>query len=199
MKLHVYIKKPFLALSLALFLRLFLALFLFLFLFPLQCRNKPEYVPSEFPGKPSVPAILKKQHDDLLAQLSAIKSYQDSTGRSAAKLYDLMTHHFKEEEDYVLPAIGLLPMLAGGNIPGERKDIMAMIGRFKENSTHIIAEHQLIHAYVAELMVVAARENHSELVAFEKALRAHSGEEEEIFFPAVILIGEYLELKTGPQ
>ena len=60
---------------------------------------------------------------------------------------------------------------------------------------HLNVEHQLIKAYLDEV-IVAAKENHPELIAFEKELQKHAKTEEELYFPTSVLIGEYLKLKS---
>jgi len=37
--------------------------------------------------------------------------YKDESTEVAIKLEVLMQHHFSEEEDFILPLLGLLPML----------------------------------------------------------------------------------------
>ena len=162
-----------------------------------QCRNKDVYVFSTYPDKPTVPSSLKQQHESLIGKLSEFTSFGDSTARAALKLKDLMQHHFTEEEDYVLPPLGVLPLLASGKLPDDSKRLIELIERLKTNSTHIIAEHQMVKAFVDELMLVAAKEKHPEIIGFENELYTHAMEEEEIFFPTVLLIGEFLRLKTS--
>jgi hypothetical protein len=55
----------------------------------------------------------------------------------------------------------------------------------------------MVKAFVDELMLVAAKEKHPEIIGFENELYTHATEEEEIFFPTVLLIGEFLRLKTS--
>jgi hypothetical protein len=43
------------------------------------------------------------------------------------------------------------------------------------------------------------KENHPEITEFEKALHKHASEEEEIFFPAAFLVGDYLKLKLPSE
>ena len=85
---------------------------LLIVLFIGQCRHKEENPVIQFPGKPDVPSSIKKEHEYLLDQIHKITLFQDSAGLAAIKLNDLMQHHFKEEEDFVLPPLGLLSLLA---------------------------------------------------------------------------------------
>jgi hypothetical protein len=160
-----------------------------------QCRYKEKDAPAQFPGKPGVPLSIKEDHENLLKQIHKLTLYKDSTGLAATKLYDLMLHHFKEEEDFVLPQLGLIPLLSSGKLPGESKEVIQLCAYLKSQLLHLNVEHQLITAYLDELKQ-AAKENHPELIVFENELQKHAKTEEEIYFPTSVLIGEYLKLKT---
>ena len=161
-------------------------------LFFCQCRHKEENPLTPFSGKPAVPLSIKKEHEYLLDNIHKITLFQDSTGHAAVKLKELMQHHFKEEEDYVLPPLGLLPLLASGKLPEQSKEVIQLCEKLKSQLSHLSAEHQLIKAF----MQAATKENHLEIIEFEKELQQHATTEEEVFFPAAILIGEYLKLKS---
>jgi len=159
-----------------------------------QCRPKePTFELTEFPGKPGVPTSIKNDHENLLQKIRECSLFQDSTGALAKKLSGLMQNHFQEEEDYVLPPLGLLPSLSLGNLPSEKKDIMMLIRKFKSQAAHMSAEHQLIKALMDELKVAAEKDNHPEVHLLAGELVQHATMEEEVLYPAVILIGRYLE------
>ena len=164
-------------------------------LFICQCRPKENNTVTEFSGKPEVPSSVKKEHQYLLDEIHKITLFRDSTGHAAAKLNDLMQHHFAEEEDFVLPQLGLLPLLASGKLTEQSKEVIQLSEKLKSNLPHLSAEHQLIKAYMKELKQAAVNENHPEIIEFEKELQKHANIEEEVLFPAAILIGEYLKLK----
>ena len=107
-----------------------------------------------------------------------------------------MQHHFHEEEDFVLPQLGLLPLLASGKLSGHSKEVIQLSEKLKSNLTHLNVEHQLITAYLDELKQVAAKKHLPGIIEFEKELAKHANSEEELFFPAAVLIGEYLKLKS---
>lgn len=107
-----------------------------------------------------------------------------------------MEHHFKEEEDFVLPPLGLLPLLTSGKIPEQSKQVIQLCEKLKSQLSHLSVEHQMIKAYMDELIDVAANENHPEIIEFEQEVQKHAKTEEEVFFPTSILIGEYLKLKS---
>ncbi len=79
-----------------------------------ECRPKVEQPLPPFPGNPEVPTSIIKEHESLLIKMNQFTLFPDSTGLYAKKLEELMVHHFKEEEDYVLPPLGLLPPITNG-------------------------------------------------------------------------------------
>ena len=161
-----------------------------------QCRQKEENFNVIFPGNPGVPSAVLKEHESLLNQIENLTSMPDSLGVVAISLRDMMHHHFMEEEEYVLPPLGLLPLLASGQMPADSRDIMRLTEKLKSQLAHMSAEHQLIIAYLDELKQFAPAKNLPEIIQFEKELHEHARVEEEIYFPAAILIGEYLKLKS---
>jgi hypothetical protein len=162
-----------------------------------HCKPEEDKLIPDFTGKPVMPASIKQEHELLLGQMDEIAA--DTTNKAAAKLKELLQHHFEEEENYVLPTLGLLPMLANGKVPDESKAILEMTGKFRKQYTHIGAEHQLIKAYLEEMKKNSDKNNTDKIVQFETRLLAHAATEEEILFPTTILIGEFLELKTGAK
>ncbi|MFZ1806300.1 MAG: hemerythrin domain-containing protein [Cyclobacteriaceae bacterium] len=151
-----------------------------------------------FPGKPDVPSSIRVEHESLLDQINAITLFQDSTGFVATEIEELMQHHFAEEEDFVLPPLGLLPLLASGKIPEQSKEVIQLAEKLKSQLTHMTLEHQMINALMAQLKEVATQENHPEVIDFESTVHKHAVTEEEVYFPAAILVGEYLKLKLNP-
>lgn len=171
--------------------------YIFLLLLFIQCKPKQDDMIFAFPGKPEVPASILLQHQSLLNQIKSFTSFQDSTGRVASRLEEIMLHHFQEEERYVLPPLGLLPELTKGKMPTESDQILQLTDEFRTQFDHMSAEHQFITALVDELTTAAALENHEGISEFVKDLKAHASAEEEIYFPAALLIGDFLKMKVA--
>ncbi|HET9487654.1 MAG TPA: hemerythrin domain-containing protein [Chryseosolibacter sp.] len=161
-----------------------------------QCRPKqPDTSPVQFAGKPGVPSSIKAEHELLLRQMHHLTLFQDSTGIRATALSDLMKNHFQEEEDFVLPPLGLLPSLSVGHLPEAKDDIALLIEKFRSQSAHMSAEHQLIKAFFNELREAANEDGHPEVDALAEAVHKHAEVEEQVYYPTVILIGDYLKLR----
>jgi hypothetical protein len=59
----------------------------------------------------------------------------------------------------------------------------------------MLKEHQQIAGALQILNQAATEENHPEVVQFTEKLMLHARTEEDILYPAAILIGEYLKMK----
>ena len=170
--------------------------YLSLLFFTIHCSPKPDQTITPFKEKPEVPSSLKKTHAELLQQLHQFTLIKDSSTTVALKLEELMLHHFLEEEDYILPQLGLLPSLSKGQFPEHPQEIIILSEKAKSQMDHMSAEHQLIIAYIEELKQASTEENQPAIISFEKQVSKHALSEEEVYFPAAIMVGEYLKLRS---
>lgn len=76
------------------------------------------------------------------------KNPPQTSGWVAIKLNELLQHHFKEEENYVLPPLGLLPLLANEKLPENSNEVISLTEKLKSQLSHISAEHQMIKAFI---------------------------------------------------
>jgi hypothetical protein len=172
-------------------------LYILVFILAFQnCRPPEDKMTGDFSGKPKVPQVILTEHRSLLSFVDSLTLMKDSTGLVALKLKEVMMHHFEEEEDFVLPPLGALTLLARDSIPAKFEEIIQLSEKLKRQHNHMLAEHQLITAFLGELVRVSKNENHKGIETFQKKLLAHAETEETIHFPAAILAGEYLKLKT---
>jgi len=179
-------------------MRFFLSIFLPV-LFLMQCQAKEDVYLGDYPEKPEVPSSIMKEHKALLDQAYQYTLLPDSAGLAASKLYELMQYHFKEEEDYAFPSLGLLPMLANAEIPEESEKLIQLAEKLQSQLAVMLAEHQMVAAHLNELKQAAGEEHLPEIIKFESDLHRHAQIEEEVLFPASILIGDYLELKSRQE
>ena len=81
-------------------------------------------------------------------------------------------------------------------MPGESKNVILLSEKLKTQLDHMSAEHQLIKAFITELKAAADAANLPGIMDFEKEVHQHANSEEEVYFPAAIMVGEYLKLKS---
>ena len=141
-----------------------------------------------------IPQSLKAEHEELHAELAKATQEGSKIGEAAKAVAKVLHPHFVKEEEYALPPLGLLPRLATGEITPEMEDVLTMTDRLKAELPQMLAEHQAIVARLRDLADVAKAEEKMVYVHFTEKLILHAQTEEEVLYPAAILIGEYLKL-----
>jgi hypothetical protein len=144
---------------------------------------------------PRIPESLKWEHEELHAELARATKAGGKTGEAAKAVAGVLHNHFLKEEEFALPPIGLLAALARGEIEDEMRDVLVMTERLKAELPEMLREHQAVVTALAELTAAAKKEKLAEHARFAKKLMVHAQTEEEVLYPAAILIGEYLKLR----
>lgn len=140
-----------------------------------------------------IPDPLKKEHEELHKELQdAIKS-GGGTGEAARAVADLLHPHFVKEEEYAMPPLDLLRALAEGGVTPEMKDVIQLTDKLNAELLQMLEEHKAIVASLQNLKEVARKENRMEYVSFAEKLIMHAKNEEEVLYPASILVGKYLK------
>jgi len=147
----------------------------------------------------AIPSSLKHEHGELLAELDAATKAAGNTGEAAREVARLLRPHFKKEEEFALPPLGLLETLAHGAMPEDADAAAALAGRFAEEISTMLGEHKVIGAAVQRMYDAASQEQRPDLGRFARQLMLHARMEEEIYYPATLVIGEYLVLRKGRQ
>lgn len=141
-----------------------------------------------------IPSSMKHEHEELHQKLKDITQIGGITGEKA-KTVELVLHpHFQKEEEYALPPLGLLPNLAKGILSPDMAAVFSLTDQLKVDLPNMIEEHRHIVIVLNDLIEAAKKEGKGEAIEFAQKLQLHAFEEEEVSYPAAILIGEYLHL-----
>ena len=142
------------------------------------------------------PQSLKVEHEELHAQLAKATKAGGATSEAAKSVAKSLHPHFLKEEEYALPPLGLLPILAESKTLPKIEAALEMTDRLKADLSHMLLEHKQIVIALNPLTDAANLEGKEEVVHFAEKLILHAQTEEEVLYPASILIGEYLKLKA---
>jgi hypothetical protein len=93
----------------------------------------------------------------------------------------------------------LLPALAEGKVLPEMEAAVAMAYRLKADLGHMLLEHKEIVDALGALKEAANSENNAAAAQFAEKLVLHAQTEEEVLYPASILVGEYLNWKLSEK
>lgn len=144
-----------------------------------------------------IPVPLKQEHEALHDQLRQATQAGGEVGELAETLALLMHPHFVKEDQIALPPLGLLTALAHGDATPEMAGVLALTDRLEAELPAMLAEHQAIVEALQRLRDAAQRAGRSEIVDFAQQLMQHARTEEEVMYPAAILVGKFVRQRLG--
>ncbi|HWA38356.1 MAG TPA: hemerythrin domain-containing protein [Burkholderiales bacterium] len=140
-----------------------------------------------------IPEPLQVEHEELHATLAQATKEPGEVGNAAREVARLLHPHFVAEEEFALPPLALLAVLAGGPVTPEMAAVLPMTRRLKTELPKMLAEHQRIVGALEKLRAAAQAAGRAEYESFARALVLHARTEEQVLYPAAILVGEHVE------
>lgn len=146
--------------------------------------------------KPKIPQSLQHGHENLLIEIKELIKSGGKIGEKAKVLNDAMKPHFDKEENFALPPLGLLIALSEGSWEIDKTEAIKMADTLKEKFNEMAQDHKDILKMLDELKVIAEEENNIHAKIFVKNLKVHAELEDQVLYPATLLIGNYLKNKS---
>jgi hypothetical protein len=154
----------------------------------------PEIVVMTF----DIPHSLKAEHEQLHATLADAAREAGDVGASAREVARLLHPHFVHEEEFALPPLALLEPIARGGVTPDMASVLPMTKRLKEQLPQMLREHAEIVAGLERLVSAAREAGLTRYERFGAALVLHAQTEEQVLYPAAILVGERVERDLAP-
>lgn len=143
------------------------------------------------------PPSIAAEHQELHETLARASRDKGEVGVAARELERALAPHFKREEEIATPPLGLLPALAKGGATLEMRAVLPMTEALERELPQMLREHEAIRAAVGRLRLAAERAGQKDYVRFADGLAAHARQEEEILYPAAVLVGRHVS-RTAP-
>ncbi|HEY9246967.1 MAG TPA: hemerythrin domain-containing protein [Candidatus Methanoperedens sp.] len=144
-----------------------------------------------------IPRPLKLEHKELHGELVQAIRTPGQIGKAAQRVAKILHPHFLKEEEYALPPIGLLKILTKSKVSKDMKEVLVMTDKLKKDLPNMLREHKSVVAALKKLVAAAKKEKRHDIVHFAAKLMLHAKTEEEVLYPAAILIGEYVKTRLG--
>ena len=144
---------------------------------------------------PGIPASLREEHQEIHSRLEAATRAPGATGRAARELAAVLHPHFVREEQIALPPLGLLAPLAEGRYTPEMRHVLPLTDSLRAELPRMLEEHVAIKTATARLADAARTEGQAEAAELAAALALHAKSEEEIFYPAAVLVGDLVRAR----
>jgi hypothetical protein len=153
----------------------------------------------DLPGAPTslrAPQSVREEHQQLHAALESATKAPGAVGATARELAGLLHPHFAREEQIAAPPLGLLARLAAGQFDESMLAAIEQADALRRELPQMLREHESISALARRLEEVARQVGNTEVERFAENLMAHTRSEEELLYPAAILVGEVLRARS---
>jgi hypothetical protein len=146
-----------------------------------------------------IPESIRREHEAVHSALVAATQAPGAVGTAAKVLADVLHPHFVREEEIALPPLGLLaPLTAGETVPAAALSAAAeMTSALRAEMPQMLEEHERIRAAVADFRAAAERSGAEEQVELADKLALHARTEEEVLYPAALLVGDWIRLREA--
>ena len=146
-------------------------------------------------GKLITPESLRVSHDEARAEFLRATTQGGRIAVAATRLSQICLPHFLREEKFVFPILGLLPELTRDSVRSEMAELLPLISNIDAKHDVLDNQHQSIHSAIGALLEASHREKNREFAEFAHKMLIHEKVEDEVIYPAVVVIGNYLREK----
>lgn len=138
------------------------------------------------------PKSIAAEYRELHETLAKASGEGGGLGHAAQQLEKALAPHFRREEEIATPPLGLLPALATGEPAAEMRSVLPMTTALEAELPQMLREHGAIRAAAATFREAAVAAKRDDYIRFADTLADYAREEEEILYPAAILVGRYI-------
>lgn len=147
----------------------------------------------------TIPQSLQTEHEEIHETLAEATRAPGRVGAAAKELAAVLEPHFQRENEIALPPLGLLAPLAAGDTPASLQEALAMTDALRKELPRMREEHKKIRAATEKLRTAAREEKASVHEQLAETLAAHAQTEEEILYPAAILVGDIIRARMAKK
>ncbi len=145
-----------------------------------------------------IPRSVQVEHAEIHGTLEEATRRGGAVGEAATRLAEVLHPHFVREEEIALPPLALLAPLAAGEAFGDMSEVLALTDALKAELPRMLEEHVVIRAAVENLRAAARAKGAVEEELLAEKLALHALTEEEVLYPAAIVVGELVRLRIAP-
>lgn len=141
------------------------------------------------------PESIRLEHEKIHTELVRATQLSGPVGAAARELAAVLHPHFVREEQIALPPLGLLAALARGEHDAGMQRVLPMTDSLRAELPRMLEEHKAIHAATLRLSEVARTAKNESVARLAEDLKVHAQSEEEVFYPAAILVGDLVRMR----
>jgi hemerythrin HHE cation binding domain-containing protein len=146
-----------------------------------------------------IPESMRLEHEAIHEELVRATKLQGRVGDAARELARVLHPHFVREEEIALPPLGLLEPLSKAPATPAMREVLGMTDALRAELPRMLEEHAAIAAAARRLETVARDERDPAVEELARKLQLHARSEEEIFYPAALLVGDVVRRQLTRQ
>lgn len=144
-----------------------------------------------------IPESLTHEHETLHERLHGAQEAGGAVREAADRLVEALHPHFVREEEIAMPPLSLLRPLSEGEYRPEMDEVLALTDALADELPRMLAEHESIKAAAGKLAEAAQDDGRDDIVALCNELGVHARSEEEVLYPAALLVGELVRQRSA--
>ena len=145
--------------------------------------------------KISIPHCLRLEHDELREHFKVLMREPGAIGKLSQEIAHQMEPHFVKEESFALPPLSLLASMARGEPVVDPEAVLEMTGKLRAELPVLLAEHKVFVQLLEKLLMITRETGHADYSDFVYNLILHAKIEEEVLYPAALLVGDFLRVR----
>ena len=142
-----------------------------------------------------IPESIQVEHGEIHSALVRATKAPGEVGKAARDLAAVLHPHFVREEQIALPPLGLLAPVSRGEVTPEMRAVLPLTDSLRAELPKMLEEHKAIHAATVHLAEVAKAAGDSAASRIAEQLLIHAQNEEEVMYPAAILVGDMVRAR----
>ena len=145
-----------------------------------------------------MPESMRHEHAEIQTALARATQEPGRVGAAARELANVLRPHFEREEQIALPPLGLLAPLARGELTADMQQMLPLTDSLRAEMTRMLQEHKVIREATNRLEQTARAAGNLAVVRLTESLKVHAQNEEEVSYPAAMLVGDLVRLRGTP-
>jgi Hemerythrin HHE cation binding domain len=146
----------------------------------------------------AIPMTLVEEHAEFHTALEQAARIAGPLGDAATDVLALLKPHLAKEQRYALASLKLLPALARGQVTRDMVEWLPASDGLRAELDRLVREHRTIAMALDQLARTAWAEGRPEFAFLATRILRHARMEEEVLYPAALLVGDYLRLRLPP-
>lgn len=150
-------------------------------------------------GEPRIPSALVEEHAQLDEELTRATRLDGPVGKAARELAKVLRPHFAREQQIALSELGLLVPLSRHDIEPAMADVLPLADSLRAELPTMLQEHVRIAAAARALGDAARRAHLPRYVRFADELQHHALMEEQVMYPAALVVGQLVRQQLATR